>query len=96
VVQGEISVASNADIMSPQDAVTVSLVDIGAIGLARVNQAGWCCRIASADYFRHSRESGNPVVIAELPGLAPAGDLLSCSRKKVGKEALPPPRPSEG
>jgi hypothetical protein len=24
-----------------------------------------------------------------MPGLAPAGDLLSCSRKKVGKEALP-------
>jgi hypothetical protein len=23
------------------------------------------------------------------PGLAPAGDLLSCSRKKVSKEALP-------
>ena len=23
------------------------------------------------------------------PGLAPAGDRLSCSRKKVGKEALP-------
>ena len=47
------------------------------------------CRQRRLLRFRHSREGGNPVVIVEMPGLAPAGDLLSCSRKKVGKEALP-------
>jgi hypothetical protein len=29
------------------------------------------------------------VPLTSMPGLAPAGDRLSCSRKKVGKEALP-------
>ena len=40
-------------------------------------------------FSRHSREGGNPAVVARMPGLAPAGDLLSCSCKKVGKEARP-------
>ena len=39
--------------------------------------------------FRHSGESRNPEVTKGLPGLAPAGDLLSCSCKKVSKEARP-------
>jgi len=50
VVQGEISVVIDADIMSPQDAVTVSLVDIGAIELVRVNRSSRHRRIASADF----------------------------------------------
>jgi hypothetical protein len=50
VVQGEISVGINADIMSPQDAVTVSLTDIGAIERARVNRNNWHRRLTSADF----------------------------------------------
>jgi len=51
VVQGKTLVIIDAGIMSPQDAGTASLADIGAIESARVmSRNGLCHRVASADF----------------------------------------------